>query len=145
VRRIVLKPGENYFLKINGFQCGLCKHMDFMTVNGYVGVPEDHPFFGMGEDRWDCIHVHGGWTATGYRWGGGKFNDLWWAGFDTCHAGDYAPGLNKIMRGLRKPAFHLEDVNLGVFNKEDTYRGVDFVLRELRRATKDLKKVKEND
>lgn len=69
------------------------------SINGYVKVPEGHPFYGVaygdcpqgcGED-WcghspgSVIDVHGGITFSHLGDGG------WWFGFDTSHSGDASP------------------------------------------------------
>lgn len=68
-------------------------------ANGYVAVPKDHPFFGMGYDDVD-VDIHGGLTFAAP--GNNIIKDLpetevlegclydlnedWWVfGFDTCH------------------------------------------------------------
>lgn len=52
------------------------------AVNGYVRIPEDHPWHGLDYDAID-VRVHGGIT----------FADEGWIGFDTLHLGDYWPGM----------------------------------------------------
>lgn len=70
------------------------------SINGYVQVPEGHPFHGVlysecprdCDDEWcdhrpdSVIEVHGGITFSNL----GK--DGWWFGFDTNHCGDYNAG-----------------------------------------------------
>lgn len=55
------------------------------AVNGYVKLPEDHPWFGMGYDEIHesdpHLNVHGGLT----------FASDGWIGFDTLHDGDWWP------------------------------------------------------
>ncbi len=82
---------------------------------GYVGVPADHPTYGLGyytssyevEDvlsgeaarkapvqaQLNDIRVHGGMTFSGKRF---DDNGLHWFGFDCSHAGDYSPGLDRL-------------------------------------------------
>lgn len=59
------------------------------AVNGYVRIPEGHPWHGLGYDDID-VEVHGGLTYA---------NDGW-VGFDTLHGGDCWPG---------SPRYHRED------------------------------------
>lgn len=56
-------------------------HPTFGIYNGYVKIPEDHPWF---EKHYDDIpvQVHGGLTYG---------DDGGWIGFDTAHLGDYWP------------------------------------------------------
>lgn len=51
------------------------------AINGYVKVPEDHPWHGLDYDDID-VEINGGLT---YARDG-------WIGFDTLHSGDYWPG-----------------------------------------------------
>jgi hypothetical protein len=51
------------------------------AINGYVRLPEDHPWRGLDYDHID-VAVNGGLT----------FHSGDWIGFDTLHAGDYWPG-----------------------------------------------------
>ncbi len=58
---------------------------------GYVGIPEAHPYWGVGyqDDKLDHLEVHGGLTFSDGRLGWIKIDDpLWWIGFDCDHAGD---------------------------------------------------------
>ena len=61
---------------------------------GYVGVGEDHPFYGLDmsavRDRDDCPDVHRGVT-WGDRRPDNLPGDLWWIGFDCGHDGDESP------------------------------------------------------
>jgi len=63
---------------------------------GYVGVPVDHPHYGV--DYYNLpFDVHGGLTygAAGAIWLG---EGLYWFGFDCAHWGDYCPGLPPAFR-----------------------------------------------
>lgn len=60
------------------------------AVNGYVRIPEDHPWHGLGYDDID-VEVHGGLT----------YANEGWVGFDTLHAGDYWPGSPYRLEGDR--------------------------------------------
>ncbi len=57
------------------------------AVNGYVKIPEGHPWHGRDYDEID-VAVHGGLTY-GNRSG--------WIGFDTLHGGDNWPGSPRIL------------------------------------------------
>ncbi len=64
--------------------------------NGYVVIPEGHPYFGVHADEIP-VDVHGGWTFSG-RYGSDldweelkdeyKTKKHWVVGWDTLHAGD---------------------------------------------------------
>lgn len=89
-----------------------------LQINGYVCVPEGHPWHRVdyseplcptdcpdsmrGEDycTWEHslegkVEVHGGVTFSGDDLSDGLLPSEggWWFGFDTCHSGDFAPGL----------------------------------------------------
>lgn len=59
--------------------------------NGYIGVPECHPWYGLEEDalysEYD-IQVHGGITYIGPNAPNQEPDGYWWIGFDTAHWGD---------------------------------------------------------
>lgn len=91
---------------------------------GYVGVPREHPFYGVsysayedGGDGETCdyrslinVEVHGGLTYADKCAEDGPIchvaepglpEDVWWLGFDTAHAGDLSPvSRSDYMRGL---------------------------------------------
>lgn len=62
-------------------------------ANGYVGVPEGHPWFGRHYDAVD-VSIHGGLTygrnhlPVIEKDGGPVIDGLYWFGFDTCHYDD---------------------------------------------------------
>lgn len=84
---------NSVFPQISSFTCGY--------ANGYVAVPEDHPYYGLGYDDID-VKVHGGvtfacpgnnlpegWEESELIEGNiGNLDDYWVFGFDTLHAGD---------------------------------------------------------
>lgn len=54
-------------------------------ANGYVGVPDGHPWYQKGYDDIEAA-VHGGLTYAQFN---PKFGErLWWVGFDTMHYND---------------------------------------------------------
>jgi len=64
---------------------------------GYVGVPPGHPWHGT-DYRHIEASVHGGITYAHACQGNvchvpppGEPDDLWWVGFDCCHADDLSP------------------------------------------------------
>lgn len=71
---------------------------------GYVGVPQDHPYYRMGFEHPDVI-VHGGLTFSAFCAPGepidgvchiaepGREPKPWWFGFDCAHDKDISPGL----------------------------------------------------
>jgi len=79
---------------------------------GYVGVPPEHPLHGKDYEEPD-VEVHGGLSfaaaceETAPEGHGichipepGRPEDVWWFGFDCCHAGDLAPGIEARYKGV---------------------------------------------
>ena len=54
---------------------------------GYVGLPKTHPLHG--KDDPPELDVHGGISFTDHL--KDQDPDLWWIGFDCCHAWDFSP------------------------------------------------------
>lgn len=89
--------------------------------NGYVRVPEDHPWYGRDYDLIDDqVEVHGGLTFAGelspdtYAARGGSLDgipDGWYVGFDCAHAWD-APEPEVYRRALG-PAYDRLESSLG--------------------------------
>ena len=85
---------------------------------GYVGTPQDHPFFGLDyDDEKIDVEVHGGLTFSGFcakddkehgichRPDPGEPDKVWWLGFDCSHAGDLTPGLAATLKKYGAPSF----------------------------------------
>jgi len=69
----------------DGIEWAVCRapiYEIYDAVNGYVRVPDGHPWSGVHPDEID-VSVHGG----------PRFTRDGWIGFDTLHAGDYWPGM----------------------------------------------------
>jgi hypothetical protein len=94
---------------------------------GYASVSKGHPFYGMNYNNYEDLHelhiVHGGLTYSGPD---SDDSELWWFGFDTCHAFDESP--NSI--SLYGP--HT--------SSEDSYRNKEYVIRDILKLAKILKK-----
>lgn len=97
------------------------------SLSGYVGVPPGHPAHG---NEWNGevalkLDVHGGVTYGAGCLGHichvpepGEDEDVWWLGFDTGHAWDFAPGIPGWPPG--------------------TYRDVSYVRAEVENLSKQL-------
>ena len=61
------------------------------AMNGYVRVPENHPWFRLGysDPELSGVEVHGGLTYD---------DQDGWIGFDTLHSGDYWPSAPDFYR-----------------------------------------------
>ncbi len=88
-------------LIVRGPHGGLC---------GYVGLSEDHAYFGKGYDDVP-VEVHGGLTFADkchpgedeskgicHLPGPGEPDHVWWLGFDCAHAGDHSPAYEKYFK-----------------------------------------------
>ena len=111
-------------LVVRNYMGGLC---------GYVGVPADHPDFGVEYDDVD-VSVHGGLTFAGRCWTPpgvdegqpsagvchvpfeGRPHEVYWLGFDCGHYQDYQPGMGK---------------HFSFMKREDTYRDLAYVVEEV--------------
>lgn len=69
----------------DGIRWATCEAPLYNAVNGYVKIPEDHPWHGKDYDDID-VEVHGGLTFASYGW----------IGFDCLHCGDYWPGQRRF-------------------------------------------------
>ncbi len=98
---------------------------------GYVGVPENHPFYDDGDEDTFDVDVHGGITFQGFCHGDichpteiASSEKVRWLRFDCAHCGDLVPGdylwlNNEIFAG-------------------DEYRDVSYVKKEAERLAKQL-------
>lgn len=87
-----------------GYACLMLRNDRMGHWCGYVGVPLEHPYYGVDhKDIEPDLGVHGGLTYSGYDFGPichiapGQPDDalvtllLWWLGFDCAHAWDLNP------------------------------------------------------
>jgi hypothetical protein len=73
----------------DGIQWKILPHPRMSHMNGYVRLPEGHPFEVLDYDDID-VSVHGGLT----------FSEDGWIGFDTAHAGDIWTDDELISHGM---------------------------------------------
>lgn len=105
----------------HGYHCKIIMHKRSKHYCGYVGVTEDHPFYGK-TDEWngECavsnLLVHGGVTFTGQGYWDGADKNLWYIGFDCAHFWD-------------RTAQH----NGGI------WRDIDYVKNEIENLAKQIK------
>jgi len=108
-----------------GFKCRIVRNEETGTLCGYVGVPKENRFWGMDydEDDRDLLdisrEVHGGLTFAN-----GEKDGWWYFGFDTNHAGDFAPKTVEMLLGLRG------EVTIKYYNCLN-YKQWDFVENEV--------------
>lgn len=88
-----------------GFQYRIASNPYLSTLNGYVLVPEGHPWYGVhyNDPTLEDVEVHGGLTYSGdglgawaetYRFPLPK--GYWLLGFDTGHWTDAKPGMEEL-------------------------------------------------
>jgi hypothetical protein len=118
LKQKILKEGNERIFQAYGFECRAERmNTSYLgCINGYIKIPEGHPWYGLGDSdslMWE-VDVHGGITygSPELHTPNGKLAG-WWIGFDTAHAGDLLP----IARGISTEA--------------DYYRDMDFVVSEL--------------
>lgn len=98
------------------------------TLNGYVGVPEEHPMHGLHYDETDYMPVHGGLTYCGELPSHSypdcpTFAGHWFFGFDTGHCMDFSPYMASLTSQFgSSPLFDGDDV---------VYRDLDYVIKEV--------------
>jgi hypothetical protein len=130
-----------------GYACLLVRHWRMGQWCGYVGVDDNHPYYGKPyQDVDDKLEVHGGLTyanrCNGYIChvpAAGMPADVWWFGFDAAHAGDLTPGLAARERALGMP--ELDDPEGGFFR--DVYRTIDYVRAQTELLAKQLRALAE--
>lgn len=80
------KPSSKMTVVDHGVEAGIvwatCNAPLYGAVNGYVQIPDGHPWAGLDYDEID-VEVHGGLTYGGSNG---------WVGFDALHCGDNWPG-----------------------------------------------------
>lgn len=105
------------------YKCKIKRHPDFFHLNGYVGVPYGHVWYGQSYNDTNVPQpgVHGGVTFTG-RMPETKGRAVWWVGFDCGHAGDMSPGI--LMK--------LMDIDFDTTGRLylEEYRDIDYVRNQ---------------
>lgn len=87
-----------------GLACMIARHPFQGNLCGYVGVPDEHPWFGVARDHLDPRpNVHGGVGCAAPGAG-----CRWWIGFDCAHAGDVVPAFGGVQSGFK--GWHYRDV-----------------------------------
>ena len=94
----------------SGYKCRIMRNEITGALCGYVGIPKEHRFWGVsycGEnEEVDAISVdvHGGLTYSA------EGDDGWWYfGFDTSHAGDFAPKIVELLLEQGRKNFNFYD------------------------------------
>jgi len=144
-----------------GLKCLILRHHEMLHLNGYVGVPRNHPWYGVDYNQclrgckgkpnpiissvisypctWESDHespenlidVHGGLTFSGKGDGKQRPAGYWWFGFDCAHAFDLVPQLLEL-RG-------------GEYREHETYRNFAYVRAEVKRLAEQLASIKQRE
>ena len=112
---------------VSGYRCRIKRNPITGTLCGYVGIPREHRFWGIGYDWHEELrdisdNVHGGLTY------GQEGDDGWWYfGFDTAHMDDFCPKIVELTIAVRG------DVTDHKFNYWDSmnYKTWEFVENEI--------------
>lgn len=113
---------------------------------GYVGVTENHPFFGKEYHDLEDIGVHGGLTFAGkcqeeqndcegvcHKVAEGENDNIWWFGFDCAHYMDFSPLLVATMQKITH--------NIADYHKEEIYRDQVYVTEQVKNLALQLKAI----
>lgn len=124
-----VRPWENepdhaeWIQEPSGYKCRITRNKTTGTLCGYVGIPKEHKFWGVGyDDGNDEMYaiqddIHGGLTYAQ------EGDDGWWYfGFDTAHAEDFTPAIVELLIGLGREA---DDMRFQDCMKYKTWEFVD--------------------
>lgn len=100
-----------------GFLAVVLRHPESGTLNAYLAIPDDHPWWGKRYDAacFDAVNVHGGLT---YSRGSlpryahseqGVDSGPWWIGFDTGHSGDGSPDPRRLYHAVYRSMSYVID------------------------------------
>jgi hypothetical protein len=111
---------------------------------GYVGVAQNHPFYGQGYNDVPEESAHGGLTFSGKCTGdehgichvveSGENDNVWWLGFDCAHCYDYSPAHAKSLesQGLYKMP-------------DEVYRDIQYVKNCVTKLAAEIKSAERSD
>lgn len=131
---------------------------------GYVGVPENHPLYGIDYNSSDIddnlshyialgkIEVHGRLTYSEFCQENEKETgichksdkEVYWFGFDCGHAYDYMPGMGADVLALDDIPITTRNLFESMRNRKDfeTYRDMDYVKAEVLSLAKQLSEIR---
>lgn len=125
-----------------GLECEIFRHYCFQgkddnyigagCLQGYVKIPNNHPWYGKDLQHTPSLNVHGGVTFSHV------YSNGHWIGFDCAGEGDIVPFMNKIMDGKDSTVRKTAKAYLA------TYKTWDFVVKETKKLAEQVKE-KENE
>jgi len=99
-----VRPWENepdhaeWVQEPSGYKCRIRRSPTTGSLCGYVGIPKEHRFWGIGYEESHVelseieVDVHGGFTYSA------EGDDGWWYfGFDTNHYDDFSPAIAEAL------------------------------------------------
>jgi len=113
----------------SGYKCRIKRNPITGALCGYVGIPRENKFWGVGYDESDVelseieADVHGGITYSAEGDDG-----YWYFGFDTNHYNDFCPA---IVEELIKNGLIEKDIKYGRFSDCMNYKTWEFVEYEI--------------
>lgn len=150
----IAEPDKVQFVdKVTGLPCLIVRNQ-LGALCGYVGVDENHPWYGVDYDSCPqscdeeccthrpvlCIDVHTELTFSDFchdqapEESGichvpeeGEPDHVWWFGFDCAHAWDYIPGMKRFSEE--------------VIDERNTYKDISFVKDQCAKLAKQLKDI----
>lgn len=111
------EPDHDIWLE-DGFICEVLRNKSLGSLNGYIYMTKNHPYFGTDYLKVD-IDCHGGLTYSGFK------SELYCVGFDCSHAWDLCPGYLAMGAGVME---------------ESVYRNFEYVTNEVKNMVIQLKK-----
>ena len=127
---IMGREGNARFWEDGDYKCVVHRHRIMGHLNGYVGLPKGHAWFGKGYEDIE-VDVHGGLTyASEYMITNPEKDGRWWIGFDTAHLGDITIFLN-------------DPDEIQAFCGE-TYKDMTYVISEVKNLLKQAKEKSNN-
>jgi hypothetical protein len=136
------EPDHVEWMSESGLPC-LAQRNPYGAWCGYVGIPPEHPWWGLDSQEYPAydVDVHGGLT---YDAGGddgefihevttlGDVSRHWWFGFDCGHAMDLTPGLVVALNMVTGGSHYQWDIG-------STYRDLSYVTSEVDSLAEQLK------
>lgn len=140
--------------KATGYPCLIVRNR-YGALCGYVGVNSTHPYYEKDyRDVTKNLKVHGGVNFSDFcqpaseeegichKVEPGEDDKIYWLGFHCGHALDFEPGKGAIFnRNTLSP----EDLQLMMLKfRDEIYRDVDYVKKQVAYLAKQLKKIEKN-
>lgn len=119
----------------HGLACLALRHPRHGSWCGYVGVPPEHPLYGVDrrEPEISALDTHGGINYSAvcdgeicHQPADGMPDDVWWFGFDCMHLLDLSPGTDARERAMGLHLSHPMPSSM-----RETYRALPYVREQV--------------